>query len=83
MPALDKGTFDLWRETDDAFKSEIRQHIQLQHTINLDVERRLSTVQTTQDGYDKTVTKRTTWLSSVVAAIIGAIAGACGSAFGR
>jgi len=83
MAALDKQTFDVWRETDDAFKNEMRQHIMAQHTINLDVEGRLATVQATQADYDKTVTKRTTWLSGVVAAVIGAVAGACATAFGR
>ncbi len=82
MAALDKDTFDVWREGHDKNMGEILLHIRTQHTINLGVEGRLASVESTQSDYDKTVSKRTTWLSAVISAIVGALVSAGAVAYG-
>lgn len=46
MPALEKDTFDLWREGDDQFKQEMRDHIKAQNQLNLKTTEELATVKT-------------------------------------
>lgn len=76
MPALDQQTFNVWREADDQFKDEIRQHIRAQQTINLDFEGRISTVAESQRTAGEQMNKRVTWLSAVISAIVGALTAA-------
>lgn len=76
MAALDKQTFDVWRQEDAAFKAEIRTHIAAQNTINLDYEGRLSATEADQRALTDKMGKRTTWLSAVVSAIVGALTAA-------
>lgn len=73
--ALTQREFDTWREEDTAFKQEIRAYISVQSEINLGVERRLSTVETQHQKDVAHVSRRTTWISSIVAAIIGGASG--------
>lgn len=76
MPALEQREFDTWRQGDEQFKREIRRYIEVQTRVNLDVEGRVSAVETSIEEMDSTHGRRTTWISSVVSAIIGGIVGA-------
>jgi len=76
MAALDKQTFDVWRESHDRNVAEILLHIRTQHNINLEYEGRISTLAAKQDECAQTISRRATWLSAVVSAIVGALVAA-------
>lgn len=73
---LSQREFDTWRADDAVLKRQILTHMQLQSAMNLDVERRLTSVEMKQEDCAKAVSVRTTWVSSVVSAIVGGIVGA-------
>ena len=74
MPALEQREFDLWREHHDRKVDRILDHLEAQGTITLDVEGRLSTVEVNQEHSASGLAKRTTYISSIVAAIVGGAA---------
>ena len=72
---LTQREFDTWRESDDAFKAEVRGFIGIQTATNLGTEGRLTAVEVQQQKCEDTVSRRTTWLSAVVSAIVGGLTG--------
>ena len=72
---LSQREFDTWREEDTAFKVEMRSFMAIQNDVNLDVERRVTSVETNYQRLEQRAITRTGIVSSIVAAVIGALGG--------
>ena len=73
---LTQAEFDRWCESDTEFKQRILRHVETQVEINLDNAAAIATLRVKQEECADLVSRRSTWLSSVVSAIIGGIIGA-------
>lgn len=74
-PALSQYTFELWRESDDVFKKEMRDFIIAQINLNLKTENRLTTVESRQLSGDRRLAMITALISSIVGAVGGFLGG--------
>lgn len=70
---LTQREFELWREGDAEFKQQLLAHVQEQVKLNISVAQRLSTVEAKQEECENSVSRRTTWISSLVAAAVGGV----------
>lgn len=75
MDALSQREFDTWREGDAEFKARVLGHLETQHELNLRMEGRISTVEAQQEKCAESVSRRTTWISAIVASVSGTIVG--------
>lgn len=73
MSALTQREFDTWRETDAELKRQIISHMENQTAINLVVQGRLTAVEIEQKDCRAKVSRRSSLISGVVAAIVGSI----------
>ena len=71
--ALTQREFDTWRESDAELKRQIISHMEKQTEINLNVEGRLTVVEVEQKDCRAKVSRRSTFISGIVAAIVGSI----------
>ena len=67
--------FDTWREVHDPKIDRILDFVEVQHALNIRSEQRLTTLEAQQEEAVETLARRTTWISSVVAAIVGGFVG--------
>jgi hypothetical protein len=74
-PTLTQREFDTWREGDTDFKQQMLAHMASQTEINREFERRVTTVETKQEECAQSVTRRSAWISGIVAALLGGLAG--------
>lgn len=72
--------FENWSRNQDSKLDRILNHVESQTEINLDNAAAIATLRAKQEEYTGQLSKRTTWISSVVSAIVGGVAGAL---FGR
>lgn len=72
---LSQREFDTWRGEHDKKIDVLVGFIKDQTAINLDVEGRVSDVEARQAECAESVSRRTTWISAVVAAVVGGITG--------
>jgi hypothetical protein len=70
---LDRDTFNLWREEHDKKTDLILAHVEQQTELNLATQGRLTTIETQQKEASAAFATRTTWISSVIAAIVGGL----------
>lgn len=77
---LTKDTFDVWRESDNQFKDEMRGFITIQTALNLATEKRMSAVETKQEDTDATIKRRTAYIAALTGALVS-IATAIGAWF--
>jgi hypothetical protein len=68
---LSQREFDTWRESDEAFKREMRDHILVQTTTNLAVEGRVTSLETHREHAIIGIGI----FSSIISTIVGSIAG--------
>lgn len=68
---LTQREFDLWREADSVFKSEMRTFIGAQVGLNLAAEHRFTAVEERQASGERKVIAITTIVSSVIGAVGG------------
>ena len=72
---LSQREFDTWRESDTTFKEDIRQFMQLQTDINLNMEGRMSSVEGNYEQLEQRAITRIGLISSFIAAVIGSVGG--------
>lgn len=69
MPALSQDEFNRWVEADALHKERVLNHI-------ADTQQRITKLETQQDECAKQAATRSTWVSSVVAAIVSSVTSA-------
>lgn len=70
---LSQQAFEYWRQEHDKKMDLVVGFLATQGAINLDVIGRVAAVEAKQEECEAYVSRRTTWISSVVAAAVGGI----------
>lgn len=68
---LTQREFDLWRESDEAFKRRLEEHITTQAVINLDTAVRVKALEVNQENAGRLSAKLSTVVAAAVSALIG------------
>lgn len=68
---LTQREFDLWRESDEAFKRRLEEHMTTQAVINLDTAVRVKALEVNQENAGRLSAKLSTVVAAAVSALIG------------